>query len=141
MRSLTLALALTVVVGLAFAQFVQPDLTNPPHDPSASFQAVANPSPHVVAILSRACRDCHSHQTVWPWYSRISPVSWMMASDVNDGRARLNFSQWNIYSPDASKTRLREVCEEVTQRRMPLPRYTSLHPNARLTAEDRQAVC
>ena len=72
-----------------------------------------------MAVIGRACSDCHSNHTVWPWYSRISPVSWLVARDVKEGRAKLNFSQWNIYSPEMTRIKLGEICEEVKKGEMP----------------------
>jgi hypothetical protein len=140
-RKILLRAAGVVVLLLIAAQFVQPDLANPRSDPAASFRAVANPSPRVAAIVDRSCRDCHSNQTIWPWYSRVSPVSWMVARDVKEGRAKLNFSQWNIYGTEMAQIRLREACEQVKAGKMPLPYYLPLHPEARLSAEEISVFC
>ena len=130
-----------VVLGFAAIQFVQPDRTNPPVDPASTFEAVAKPSPQLAGLLRRACYDCHSHSTVWPWYSRIAPVSWLVADDVKEGRAHLNFSQWNFLSPEMSSTRLKEACQEVSEGGMPLWNYRLIHSEARLTAEDIKVIC
>lgn len=131
------------VLAVAFigAQFIQPERTNPPADPSASFEAVAKPPHAAAAVIGRACRDCHSNQTVWPWYSRISPVSWMVAGDVQKGRAKLNFSQWNIYSPEMTRIKLGEICEEMKEGKMPPPYYTPMHPESKLSPAEVAAVC
>lgn len=129
-----------ILIGM---QFVQPERTNPSSDPNASFEALAKPSPEVTAGLNRACGDCHSHQTVWPWYSRIAPVSWMIAQDVREGRAHLNFSNWNQPSAEAEGERpgLQEICEEVQAGKMPPCSYRLLHPQARLTPAEVGAIC
>ena len=85
---------------LVVMQFFRPERANPSTDASASFEAVAKPSPEVVASLKRACYDCHSNQTVWPWYSNVAPVSWLIANDVKEGRAHLNFSEWTRPGPE-----------------------------------------
>jgi hypothetical protein len=130
-----------VVVILGAAQFFPPERTNPPSDPSASFEALARPSPEVAAILERACQDCHSNRTVWPWYSRVAPVSWLVASDVREGRADLNFSEWNLLSPEKSRLRLRKACEEVKSGDMPPWSYTLVHSRAKLSPADVQTLC
>ena len=79
----------------AAAQLVQPHFENPPVDPERSLLSDPHTDKRVAEILRRACTDCHSHETKWPWYSRISPVSWMIARHVNQGRAKLNFSRWS----------------------------------------------
>ena len=133
--------AATLALGVVVAQFFQPEFSNPPADPAASFAAVAKPPHEVVAIVDRSCRDCHTNHTVWPWYSKISPMSWLIARDVKEGRARLNFSHWNIYSPEMSQLRLREACDEVRAGKMPLGLYLPLHPEAKLSAQDSAAFC
>jgi hypothetical protein len=130
-----------LAAALVVAQFVQPERTNPPADPSASFEAVAKPPREVAAVIGRACLDCHSNQTVWPWYSRISPVSWLIAGDVKEGRAKLNFSQWNFYSPEMTRIKLGEICAEVKKGDMPPRYYVPLHPGTRVTPEEVSAIC
>jgi Haem-binding domain len=132
---------LVLTLALAGAQFVQPERINPPSEPAASFEAVIQPPPDAVGVLARSCRDCHSQQTVWPWYSAVAPASWLVARDVKEGRAHLNLSQWNIYGPEASRLRMRAICEEAAQGNMPPKYYTPLHPRARLTDSDVTALC
>jgi hypothetical protein len=131
-----------VVVLLCIAiQFIQPNRINPPSNPASSFEAVANPGPEVAAIVRRSCYDCHSNNTIWPWYSHIAPVSWLVADDVKEGRTHLNFSEWGFYSPEISKTRLKEMCNEVKSGGMPLRMYTIIHSNASLSPEDVKSIC
>ena len=126
---------------LLIAQFIQPERTNPSADSSASFEAVAKPPSEVVAVIGRACSDCHSNRTVWPWYSRISPVSWLVAGDVKEGRTKLNFSQWNIYSPEMTRIKLGEICTEVKKGEMPPRYYLPMHPDAKVTPAEVAAIC
>ncbi len=133
--------ALIVIAFFIGIQFIQPERVNPPSDSAAAFDLVAKPSPQVAEIARRACYDCHSHSTVWPWYSRVAPVSWLVANHVREGRARLNFSQWNLLSPDMSKRRLKEACEEMRKGEMPLWNYKLMHPEARITDGDVKAFC
>ncbi len=138
---LTVRAAGALLVLFLAAQFVQPERANPRSDPGTSFTVVAKPTAQVAGIVNRSCRDCHSNETVWPWYSHVSPVSWMVARDVKVGRTKLNFSQWNIYGPEMSQIRLREACEMVKAGRMPLPHYLPLHPEAKLSAADVNVFC
>jgi hypothetical protein len=132
---------IAVLLLLGAIQFVRPARTNPLSDPAASFGAAAKPSPEVAAILERSCKDCHSHNTVWPWYSRIAPVSWLVASDIKDGRRHLNLSEWSLYSPEKARTRIKEMCSEVKGGDMPLWIYTLVHRSAKLSPEDVTAIC
>ena len=129
------------VVALITVQFVGPERTNPRSDPHASFASAVQPRPEVAATLQRACHDCHSNDTVWPWYSRLAPVSWFVVHDVNEGRARLNFSEWTRPGAEGDKPSMSEVCEEVQAGKMPLRSYLWLHPQARLTSQDITALC
>lgn len=126
---------------LGAAQFIQAERTNPPTDSVFAFEAVAKPDPDLVTIVQRACYDCHSHKTVWPWYSRIAPVSWLVADDVKDGRKHMNFSQWNLYGPEMARKRLKEACQEVRKGEMPLWNYRLMHPEALLSDEDVNTIC
>jgi cytochrome c551/c552 len=130
-----------LAAALIVAQFIQPERTNPPVDPSASFEAVAKPPRAVAAVIGRACWDCHSNQTAWPWYSRIAPFSWLVASDVTKGRAKLNFSQWNIYSPETARLKLGKMCEEVKKGEMPPWYYLPMHPDTKVTPAEVSAIC
>jgi hypothetical protein len=103
---------------------------------------IATP-PAVEAILEKACYDCHSAETDWPWYSRVAPFSWLIVEDVRHGRSNLDFSSWST-DPDREPTptqRLRWTCEEVRQRIMPPVSYRLLHPQARLTDEEADLLC
>lgn len=92
----------------------------------------------VKKILQRSCYDCHSNETRWPWYSYVAPVSWLVVHDVNEGRAELNFSDWDRYSRDSEK--IEEISEETGEGEMPLPIYLIMHADARLSAGDRATL-
>jgi hypothetical protein len=101
----------------------------------ASQPPLAEP-PEVVAILKRACYDCHSHEVRWPWYSRIAPVSWLVARDVVEGRESINFSEWPDDEDDRSFNR-EQTWDSVDSGEMPLWFYLPLHPEANLTEADK----
>ncbi len=132
---------LAIVAALAVSQFIRPERSNPPADPRSSFEAVARPPQHVAAVLRRSCGDCHSHETVWPWYSKVAPMSLLVASDVNEGRAKLNLSRWDIYSPEMSKIKAKAMCKEVQAGEMPPWYYRPMHRGSGLNAEEVAAVC
>jgi len=141
MKKPLMVAAAVVVVALGGLQLLRPEMTNPPVLAAATFEAVAKPDPKVAAVVKKGCRDCHSNETVWPWYSKIAPMSLLVANDVNSGRNKLNFSQWNIYSEEMSQIRLKESCIEAKAGRMPVPAYLWLHPDAKLTPEDINTLC
>lgn len=129
-----------LVAVFALMQFANPSRTNPPVAPGRDLLAANPPPPDIAAVLHAACYDCHSYETKWPWYSHIAPVSWLVAGDVRDGRERLNFSEWPTDLPERAAKRLEHISEEVGYRNMPPGKYTLLHPDARLTAAQRQAL-
>ena len=134
MRLLKFA-ALALVVFLLAAQAFQIDKTNPPV--SADLEA---PIP-VRQVMRRACYDCHSNETVWPWYSNVAPISWLVEYDVREGRVELNFSQWGSYSPAKRLKKLKEIRDETAEAEMPPWNYVCpLHLEARLSAADRETI-
>jgi cytochrome c551/c552 len=90
-------------------------------------------SPQTREFAKRACFDCHSNETVWPWYSNIAPVSWLVQQDVDKGRQRLNFSEWG------QRQNSGEIYEVVQEGFMPLAKYLPMHPEARFTPEEKSA--
>ena len=125
----------------AALQFIRPARTNPPVDESRTIQAHAHLTPEVAQILDRACNDCHSNQTRWPWYTNVSPVSWFVVDHVNVGRREMNFSDWAQYDAEHQQGLLRDICQEVQSGQMPLPSYLRLHNEAKLSAADVKALC
>lgn len=134
-------LLIVVIVALVVAQFVRPTRANPPIDEKQTMFASGNVPADVHAILQRSCNDCHSNAVVWPWYSEISPISWLVAEDVKDGRKELNLSTWGTYTPRRQAHKLEEICDQVQEGEMPLKEYLYLHGNAKLSAAEKQRLC
>jgi hypothetical protein len=132
--------AVVFIVVFAAAQLVRPDRTNPPTDIHRTIQAHPEAGSGLVAVLDRACRDCHTNGTVWPSYTQVAPLSWLMAYAVRKGRQTVNFSEWAAYPPERQRTLLAESCRDVTAGKMP-GAYTKLHPETRLSAQDVETIC
>src|SRR5436305_5848371 len=132
---------IVIVVFLVVGQFFRPSHVNPPIDPAKTLAATAQVPPNVQSILERSCNDCHSNNTVYPWYNNVAPVSWLLARDINDGRHAMNFSEWGTYSQKKRLHRLKDICDEVKQGDMPLWFYLPLHPKAKLSGDDILAIC
>lgn len=132
-----------IVLACAFVivQFWRPARTNPAVDPSQTIHAQLQVPPHVAGIIDRSCQDCHSNATRWPWYTNISPASWLVVDHVNDGRRRLNFSEWGKLKQNQKEKKLQEICDEVESGVMPLVTYTPLHRGASLSPEDVKTLC
>jgi len=111
-------------------------------DPASS-QAIlqdAQIDPETLALVQRACQNCHSQKTAWPWYSRVAPASWLLERDVQQARQHMNLSRWQDYSPDDRLGLLSEIGSAVRNGEMPAQRYLLLHPEARLTEAERQQI-
>jgi hypothetical protein len=121
-------------------QLVRPERANPPFDPADAIEARTAMPSDVAAILDRSCKDCHSNETRWPWYSNVAPVSWFVADDVAEGRHRMNLSQWGRYGDDEARARLMYLAFSVRERTMPLPSYLRAHPDARLGDAEVEAL-
>jgi len=119
---------------LGLIQIIPVDRSNPPVEEEIAA------SSEVQAILKPACYDCHSNETIWPWYSQVAPVSWLLAWDVHEGREELNFSTWNRYSPKKRNKYIKESWEEVEEGEMPPWFYLPLHPEASLSYQDRTVL-
>jgi len=94
-------------------------------------------SPGTRTLAKQACFDCHSHETVWPWYSKIAPLSWLVQYDVNEGRKELNFSDWQ---GKREGERPDKIGKEVAEGEMPPLQYLINHAGARLSAADKQRL-
>jgi Haem-binding domain len=122
-------------------QFVPVDRNRAAANPSNSIYAAQPMPPGVMAVFERSCKDCHSNETAWPWYSYVAPVSWVVARDVHRGRKKMNFSEWGSYPAQQKEDRLEEICEQVTNGEMPDRKYAIFHRNARITPQERDSVC
>ncbi len=129
MKVVKWALAVLGIILIAI-QFVPVDRSNPP----VESEVVA--SVLVRDILERSCYDCHSHESKWPWYGYVAPVSWLVVHDITEAREHLNFSTWSRYSVEERRGIWSEIREEVEAGSMPLWFYLPLHPQAKLSDED-----
>jgi hypothetical protein len=129
------ALAL-VAAAFGLMQLVHYPRTNPPV--SGDMDA----PPAIRAALRRACYNCHSNETRWPWYSAVAPASWLTHYDVTEGRRRLNFSEWTdyAYDPGTLAHKLDEMAKLISSREMPPWYYRAIHPEARLDRSQREAI-
>jgi heme-binding protein len=122
-------------------QFVRPPRTNPTTDPARTLAVHAAVTSDAAEVLDRACRDCHSNETRWPWYSTVAPVSWFVIDHVNHGRRHFNYSNWAAYEPGEARRLLTNACVLARKDDMPLPAYTRMHAAARLSDRDIAALC
>lgn len=132
--------AVAFVIVFVAAQLVRPDRTNPTTEPARTIQASAGTTSELGTILDRSCGDCHSNATVWPWYTKVAPASWLMAYGVKEGRKAVNFSEWSTYPPEAQRALLSASCQDASDGKMP-GAYTLLRPDTRLSPRDIETIC
>jgi len=125
------------LLALAAAQLIRPVFKDPPHQ---ALLEGAQLTPGITHVFERACQDCHSNNTQWPWYARVAPVSWMVTSDVERGRAFMNLSDWPRYSTSRQLGYLAAMANATRNQAMPPRVYSTLHPHARLTDAERGLI-
>jgi len=126
-----------LLVSLALVGLIQLVPVSRSNPPVTADQAAP---PAVQEVLRRACYDCHSNETVWPWYSRVAPVSWLLAHDVSEGRDALNFSKTGALLPKVLTDLKAEIWQEVSAGEMPPKTYLLTHSHARLSDADREVL-
>lgn len=139
-KALKILVFIVVSVFVAI-QFFRPDFKNPAVNQADTLQASVDVPENVQAILNRSCNDCHTNETLYPWYSYVQPSAWFLAGHIEDGRRELNLSVWQTYEPRRQRRKLSEMCEEITEGHMPLPSYLWIHRHARLSEADRKILC
>lgn len=125
---------------LVIIQFIKPT-PNQAVGPQANYIGTKHEVPaNVKSILDKACMDCHSNNTHYPWYASIQPLAWWLADHVKDGKKQLNFDQYTQRSLRYQYHKMEETIEMVKEEEMPLPSYTWIHTDTRLTYEERVVI-
>ena len=134
-----LLITLLVLVGI---QFIPTDFNQSdellPSDISVAY-AVATPK-EVTTILQTSCYDCHSNNTVYPWYNKVQPVAWLLNNHIEEGKDELNFSEFTSYSTRRQKSKLKSIISQIEDEEMPLTSYTLIHSDAILTENDKKSL-
>ncbi len=125
---------LIIFIGI---QFIRTAQNNNSVIASHMISAVATVPTNVNTIFKKACNDCHSNNTNYPWYSYVQPVNFWLTSHINDGKKHFNFDEFATYNLRKQYHKLEEVVEMVKEKHMPLSSYTFIHKDADLTSDDR----
>jgi hypothetical protein len=131
-KKLFLGLALLFLAG----QFVRPAKNLSPAPGPQDITAKATVPAEVQLVFAKACYDCHSDQTRYPWYAEVQPVGWWLASHIRDGKRHLNFSEFGAYNAKTADRKLKQIARTVNSGFMPLHSYTWIHRDAILTAAE-----
>lgn len=131
---------IAILVVFILIQFFRIDKTNPEVNPEKDYLSISQAPADVSEILKSSCYDCHSNETIYPWYSNLAPISWMLKSHIVEARDNMNFSLWADLS-EASKIGVQENClYEIEDNEMPLKSYTLIHRKAKLSDAEKEIL-
>ncbi len=136
MKKILKILIISLFVLVVIIQVVPNDRPGNSEDTTKDLMLTENAPEEVKVILKKACYDCHSNQTVYPFYSYVAPFSWLVSRDVREGREELNLSEWADQSKRKKIKILNNMAEEIEEKRMPLDVYTIIHRDAILTDKE-----
>ena len=139
MKTVRLLLILALVI-FALIQLIPKNLPQTSADRQNDIISNGVVNAEIGGILKSSCYDCHSMETRYPWYSRIAPASWLLKSDINEGRSHLNFSEWKTYSKMEMIGKLGDIKEQVQSGDMPMPMYTLIHRKSKLNDAQKAAL-
>jgi hypothetical protein len=133
-------ISIIVVIAIVGLQFI-PNLHNTSSIiASTDFIQICKPTERVTEILKSSCYNCHSNNTYYPWYSKIQPVGFYLERHIKEGKENLNFSEFGNYSVRRQKSKISSMINQIEKNTMPLPSYTLVHRDAKLTIEDKRVV-
>ncbi len=126
-----------LVIVFILIQFVKPVRNESGQVLQTDFSKIYTVPDNVFVLLKNACYDCHSNNSIYPWYANIQPVAWFMEKDIIDGKEKLNLSEFGSYSPRRRISKLRDMEKRIKEGDMPLKSYKLMHKKARLSEEDK----
>ena len=130
LKKILITIGVIIVAIVLLIQLVPVDRTNPPVTREIQWD-----SPETRQLARQACYDCHSNETVWPWYAYVAPISWFVANHVDQGRNQVNFSRW-----DGSNKDTEEIIEVIKEGEMPITGYVRMHAEADLSPVEKEAL-
>jgi hypothetical protein len=130
-------LRIAFLVVFALIQFVVIDKSPIEINPEADFLMIEQAPKEVAELMQASCYDCHSNLTTYPWYSNIAPVSWWLKGHIDNGRGKLNFSEWDNYTPEQGDTLKVKSADMIEKKWMPILTYKIIHKESRLSDEQR----
>ena len=129
---------LVVLAVLTAIQLIQP-LPNK-GSPANEFNLVTRPPISIDQQLRVACYDCHSNNTQYPWYAHVQPLGWILSNHISKGKKDLNFDEFGRYSQRRQVSKLKSIQSSIEDGTMPLSSYTLLHPQAKVSKEQRASI-
>ncbi len=139
-KILKIAVIALVVVFIA-VQFYRPDRSTAPIVQAETLEATTRVPENIAQILKRSCNDCHTNETNYPPYALVTPVNWLLAHHIDEGRRELNFSVWNTYNAKKKGHKFDEICDQIIGGEMPHYQYLWMHGDAKLSDADKKLLC
>jgi len=130
---------LGILVVFILIQMIRPTKNDSRNDINHISTVMAVPN-EVREIFKTSCNDCHSNNTVYPWYSEVAPVSWYLAQHINEGKEHMNLSEWTVYNKNQQDHILKDFEEVLETHEMPLKSYLIIHKDAEMTNEQYEVL-
>lgn len=133
-------IAWAIAIGLIAIQFIQPARNASGQVLETDISKAVSIPDSVQMILKRACYDCHSNNTIYPFYAYIQPIGWLLNSHIEEGKSQLNFSDFGSLPKRRQASKLKSIANQIKDGAMPLPAYAMLHKNAVLGKTDKDLI-
>lgn len=133
-------IAIVLLVAFVGIQFIPTTRNQSDSVPSTDFMLVNNVPENIQKKLQISCYDCHSNNTRYPWYNKVQPVAWFLEGHIKEGKAELNFNEWDSLSNRRKKSKLRSIIKQIESDEMPLYSYTLIHKDASFSEAEKQEL-
>lgn len=129
-----------LIGGFVVIQFFSTERNQSNVIPKTDFVRINRSPTNISKILKESCYDCHSNNTEYPWYNKIQPIAWFLEDHIKEGKAELNFNEWNEYSNRRKNSKLKSIISQIEDDEMPLSSYTLIHGDAFLSTSEKELV-
>ena len=133
-------IAVVLLVAFVGIQFIPTTRNQSNMVPETDFMLVNNVPENIQNKLQVSCYDCHSNNTQYPWYNKVQPIAWFLEDHIKEGKAELNFNEWDSLSNRRKKSKLRSIIKQIESDKMPLDSYTLIHKDASFSETEKQEL-
>jgi hypothetical protein len=133
-------IAVVLLVAFVGIQFVPTERNQSDVVPKTDFMLVNSVPDHIKSKLQTSCYDCHSNNTQYPWYNKVQPIAWFLEDHIKEGKAELNFNEWDSLSNRRKKSKLRSIIKQIESGEMPMASYTLIHREASFSEAEKQEL-
>lgn len=133
-------IAIILLVAFVVIQFIPVDRNQSDNIPKTDFMLVNDVPSDIKDKLRVSCYDCHSNNTQYPWYNKVQPVAWFLEDHIKEGKAELNFSEWDSLSSRRQVSKLRSIIKQIESGEMPLDSYTLIHKDAKFSEAEKEEI-